>query len=130
MKKRLYLFSASIAVFLFLCLFAGCYAGPSGSPATASSVAIATYVWTNAGTGDSGTITFYSDDIWYKDGLVGGYIERCKGTYTGNPSSDGELTIVRSHIDRGAGWFEAGISYSVNVSGGSFTDNGCIWTRQ
>ena len=128
MKKELYLFSASIAVFLFLCLFAGCYAGPSGAPAVSASVT-ATYSLANPGAGDSGTITFYSDDTWYKTGLVGGYKEDCKGTYSGNPAADGTLSITRTHTDHGAGWFETGATYSINVSGGSFTDNGFTWTR-
>ena len=128
MKKRLYLLSASTAVFLLLCLFAGCYAGPSGAPAATASVS-AIYTLANAGTGDSGTMTFYSDDTWYKEGLISGYRENCKGTYSGNAAADGALTITRTHTDHGAGWFETGATYSISVSGGSFTDNGYTWTR-
>ena len=120
--------SVSAAVFLLLCLFTGCYAGPSGAPAVTASVT-ATYRLANAGSGDSGTITFYSDDTWYKEGLIGGYRENCKGTYSGNPAADGTLTITRTHTDHGAGWFETGASYLVSVSGGSFTDNGFTWSR-
>ncbi len=128
MKKGLYLLSASAAVFLLLCLFAGCYAGPSGAPAATASVT-ATYRLANGGTSDSGTLTFYSDDTWYKEGAISGYRECCKGTYSGNPAADGALVVTRTHRDNGAGWFEAGESYSINVSNGSFVDNGYTWTR-
>lgn len=132
MKKRLYLLSALTGVILLICFFSGCYAGPGGDPAATGSSAPAvkaTYTWTNATAGDSGVLRFYSDDTWYKTGIVGGYKEDCKGTYSGDPAVDGSLTMVRTHRDTGHGWYEAGVTYSVTVSGGSFTDQGCVWSR-
>ena len=132
MKKRLYLLSVLTSLFLVICIFSGCYAGPGGDPAASASPAPsvkATYTWTNATAGDSGVLRFYSDDTWYKEGIVGGYKENCKGTYSGEPASDGTLNITRTHRDTGHGWFEAGCSYAVTVSGGSFTYNGSVWSR-
>lgn len=130
MKKRLFLLLALTGIFLVICIFSGCYAGPGGNPATAAATETATYAWTNASGGDSGTLHFYSDDQWYKEGIVSGYRQNSKGTYTGNPGADGTLIITRSHVDTGHGWYEAYSAYSVTVSGGVFEENGSNWTRQ